>query len=525
MKVRLFLLVVFLILLAGIRWWFAANLELSPDESYYYLWAQHPDISYYSEGPGVALAILAGTSLFGPTEFGVRFLSPLLALGTSIFVYLLGHKLFREKVAFWSVIMLNLLPVFNVESILLTVDSLSIFFWSAALYVFWLSIERSPKFSIFWPVTGVLVGMGFLCKYENAFQLLSILFFLLVVPKYRTELRRANLYILVLGFLLFVLAPVIWNQQHEWIGLEHLFEHRGLNALIAIKPSYLGESLGAQLAIYSPFLLLGFLVALFGSIRKSFHNSKICFLLTFGWPLLLIYTILSLYQGGEPGWAGPAFLSLGILATHFWLHIAKGSQVVGMLCAAALMLSGLLASLSLNTDLLRMIGVPFSYRLDPSSRLHGWKTLAEVVDKFRANFENKIGAKVFIIGDKYQTSSLLSFYLKDKRVEGPGHPPVYIPESQDIENEFSFWPRYDEFVDAGPSPKRDTTFSEESGINPFIDRTALYITDRPEASPPQNLQSAFTRWELLAVYQLDRKQLPLRQLRVFACYQYQTLPL
>ena len=157
--------------------------------------------------------------------------------------------------------------------------------------------------------------------------------------------------------------------------------------------------------------------------------------------------------------------------------------------------------------------------------MRGWKTLAESVDQFRANFENKIGGKVFLIGDKYQTASLLSFYLKDKHVEGPGHPPVYIPESQDIENEFSFWPRYDEFVEADPSVKRDTTFSEEAGINPFIDRTALYITDSPEASPPQNLQSAFTRWELLAVYQLDRRHLPLRQIRVFACYQYQTLPL
>ena len=46
---------------------------------------------------------------------------------------------------------------------------------------------------------------------------------------------------------------------------------------------------------------------------------------------------------------------------------------------------------------------------------------------------------------------MLSFYLKDKRIEGPGHPPVYIPESQDIQNEFSFWPRYDEFVEADPS--------------------------------------------------------------------------
>jgi hypothetical protein len=525
MRVRLLFLIGFLIILTGIRWWLAASAELSPDESYHYLWAQHPDISYYSKGPGVALAILAGTSLFGPTEFGVRFLSPLLALGTSAFIYLLAFRLFREKVAFWSVIVVNLLPVFNVESILITIDSLSIFFWAAALYTFWLSIEQSPKFSILWPVTGILVGMGFLCKYENAFQLLSILLFLCVVPKYRGELARPNLYILLLGFLLFMLAPILWNLRHEWIGLARLFEGGDLNTRLAIRPSHLAESFGRQLAIYSPFLLLGFLVALFGSIRKSFKSSKICYLLAFAWPLLLIYTILALNQAGEPGWTGPAFVSLGILGTHFWLYLAKENRFVGVLSVGALTLSGLMASLTLNTDLVRMIGIPFPYSLDPSSKLRGWKTLAETVDKLRANFENKIGAKVFLIGDKYQTSSLLSFYLKDKPVEGPAHPPVYIPESQDIENEFSFWPRYDEFIEADPSSKRDTTFSEESGINPFMDRSALYITDSSEAGPPQNLQSAFTRWELLAVYELDRKQLPLRQIRVFACYQYQTLPL
>ena len=73
--------------------------------------------------------------------------------------------------------------------------------------------------------------------------------------------------------------------------------------------------------------------------------------------------------------------------------------------------------------------------------------------------------------------------------------------------------------------KRDTTFTEEAGVNPFMDRTALYITDRPEASPPQNLQSAFTRCELVAVYELKRNDLPRSQIRIFACYQYQTLPL
>ncbi len=58
-----------------------------------------------------------------------------------------------------------------------------------------------------------------------------------------------------------------------------------------------------------------------------------------------------------------------------------------------------------------------------------------------------------------------------------------------------------------------------------LNRTALYITDHGDGSPPQALQNSFTRWELVALFQLDRRGLPLREIRVFACYQYQTLPL
>lgn len=525
MKPHLLLLIGFLLLLTGIRWWFGANLELSPDESYHYLWSQHPDVSYYSNGPGVAFAILTGTSIFGSTEFGVRFLSPLLGFCTSIIVYLLGRKLSREKVAFWSVVVLNLLPLFNVESVLLTFNSLSMFFWAAALYTFWLAIERSPRFSIFWPVTGVIIGLGFLCKYENALALVSILFFLIAVPKYRSELRRPNFYILLLCFVPFLAPPILWNLRHDWLGLEQLSNQAIVNALFTIRLSHLSESFGAQLALYSPLLLICLLVALFGSIRKAFQNRKICLLLSFTWPLLLVYLIMALHQVGDPGWTAPAFIGLGILATHYWLQAANQRTVFRGLCIAALILSGLQASLAMNTNLVRTIGISLPFALDPSSKLHGWKTIAEAIDKFRADFENKLGTKVFMIGNEYQTSSMLSFYLKDKRSEGPGHPPVYIPESQDIQNEFSFWPRYDEFVEADPSVKRDTTFTEEAGVNLFIDRTALYITDRPEANPPQNLQSAFTRCQLLAVYELERNGLPLRQVRIFACYQYQTLPL
>jgi hypothetical protein len=525
MNTRLFLLIGFLLLLTGIRCWFAANLELSPDESFHYLWALHPDVSYYHSGPGVALAILAGTSVFGSTEFGVRFFSPLLGFCTSLVVYLLARKLFREKVAFWSVVGLNLLPFFNAHSVFMTVDSLSLFFWAAALYLFWLAIERSPGFSIFWLSTGVLIGLGFLCKYENALELVSIFLFLFVVPKYRTEFRRPNFYLLLLCFLPFLAPAILWNFQHEWLGLDPLTNQAVLNAFLTIRFSHLNESFAAQLALFSPLILICLLIAFFGSIRKAFHNRKVCFLLTFSWPILLLYLLLSLHQASDPGWIAPASVGLGVLATYYWLHLANQRRLVSGICLAALILSGLQAALPLNTNFVRTTGISFPDNLDPNAKLQGWQTIAEAVDKFRVGFETKLGTKVFLIGNEYQTSSLLSFYLKDKRSEGPGHPPVYIPESQDIQNEFSFWPRYDQFVEADPSLKRDTTFTEEAGVNPFMDRTALYITDRPEAVPPQNLQSAFTRWELVAVYELQRSGRPLRQIRIFACYQYQTLPL
>src|SRR6516225_1764396 len=99
MRNRLFVLLFFVLILTGIRLFLAATIELSPDESYYYLWAQHPDFSYYGRGPIVALAVLTGTSLFGSTEFGVRFVGPLFGLGASVFVYLLARKLVREKAA------------------------------------------------------------------------------------------------------------------------------------------------------------------------------------------------------------------------------------------------------------------------------------------------------------------------------------------------------------------------------------------------------------------------------------------
>src|SRR5215210_9531811 len=90
-------LFLFLVLLTLVRYVFIGSYELSPDESYYFMWSQRPALSYFSKGPGVALTIRAGTALFGANEFGVRFFSPLLALGTSLILFFLAKRLYSVR--------------------------------------------------------------------------------------------------------------------------------------------------------------------------------------------------------------------------------------------------------------------------------------------------------------------------------------------------------------------------------------------------------------------------------------------
>src|SRR3954467_6203917 len=57
----------------------SGTIELSKDEAYQWLWSKHLALSYYSKPPGIALIQFAGTSIWGDTQFGVRFFSPLFA--------------------------------------------------------------------------------------------------------------------------------------------------------------------------------------------------------------------------------------------------------------------------------------------------------------------------------------------------------------------------------------------------------------------------------------------------------------
>src|SRR5246127_3473244 len=516
----------FLLALTAIRLSMLATKDLEFDEAHYWMWAGRLAPAYFSNGPGVAFAIRASTAVFGANEFGVRFFSPILAAGTSMLLFYFARRLFNATTASWAVVALNVTPIFNIGAFLMTIDALSVFFWLATMFTFWLALEKSPRFSWYWPATGLLIGLGFLSKYTNAFELISVLIVLALVPRLRREFKRPGVYSLIGVLILCSIPPIVWNAQHAWITLAHLRSRGNLDRALGFHPAEVLSFLGQHFIVYSPLLFFALAWGVIASWRRINQQFKVLFLMWFGLPVFVFYLLLSVNKSAAPNWDGLAFFGFGLVATYFWWERVQTSVVL-RICAGVALLVGLIMSLiALDTDVLRVAGYQLP-RSDPSDRMRGWKSATSALEKMRNDLETQSGEKLFLISDARDRASEISFYLRDKRVEVPGHPPVYIPESQDMVNQFSFWPRYGEFVEikqGAPRPEGEV-YSEENGVNLFVGRDALFVRDGEKQRVPHNIKAGFQSTELIGKIQVSRFGKPLRTWQVFLCRNYRTLPL
>src|SRR5439155_13591320 len=377
--------------------------------------------------------------------------SPILAAGTSLFLFYFGRRLFNENVGFWSVIAFNVTPILNVGAFVMTTDALSIFFWIAAMFTYWRAVEKSPQFSFYWPVTGLLIGLGFLSRWINAFEIVCVLLVLAFAPRLRQEFKRPGLSWLLGCFVICTIPPIVWNAQHAWITMVHLRTRGSLTDDVGFRPLEPLKFFCEHFLFYSPLLFAALVWGVIGSWRRVNQEFKVLFLFWFGLPVFAFYFLLSLNKVAAPNWDALSMLAFGLLAIYFWRERVATHPSLRAGMAAALLIGLVMSALALDTDLIRSAGFKL-WRSDPSDRMRGWKSATAAVEKIRVDLEAKLGERLFLIADARDRASEIAFYLREKRPEGLGHPPVYIIESQDIQNQFSLWPRYDQFVEAKPGP-------------------------------------------------------------------------
>jgi 4-amino-4-deoxy-L-arabinose transferase-like glycosyltransferase len=428
------------ILIAGtiFRLWYSTRLELVGDEAYYWLWSRHPDFCYLDKGPVIAWFIWIGTALFGQTVFGIRFFAVILAGGTGTGIYLLGRQLFSDRVAFWSVVLAAVTPLFAVGAALMTIDTVYIFFWTLAALAFWRAKDEEKW--RWWIVTGVLVGLSMLSKYTGAIELISFVAFSLWHPASRSHFRRPTIYVTLLVAILFLVPVLIWNWRHDF-PTSHFLVHRGaLDEHPHVRPLEVLSFLAQQAGVISPLLFIGLAIGLCWPRFAQTPRAETGYLVILFLPLFLVYLLLSFQKASQANWAAAAYVSGVILVAAKWTQALESRPGLKGVAVAGVVLALLQTAILHDTSWLHLPG-----RLDPLDRARGSRDLAAQI----AELQEKTGARV-VIASKYMTAALLSFYL-------PNQPETFMPVSSPPFNQIVLWPTYRE-----AHPKEDAVFITDS---------------------------------------------------------------
>lgn len=447
----------------------SGTIELSEDEAYQWLWSKHPALSYYSKPPMIAYTQWLGTHLWGDTELGVRFFSPVIAavLGTLLFRFVGRWAGFRT--GFWFLVIVTATPLLAVGSILMTIDPLMVLFWMVAMMAGWRAIaaeitgRESPI--RWWVVTGVGLGCGFLSKYSSPFEWAAFALFFLWIPSARVCLRRPGLWLALSINLVCMLPVLIWNWQHGAVTLIHLQERSGLGGAWMPTLRDFWNFAGAVPFLINPVFLLAAALAAIGVWRtRSWRDSTALqwepdpdfpkrgaspllmkFVFCQGVPLFLFWTAYTLRAQVLPNWISPAVLPLLLLGT-FWWHRrwTEGDVWSVRLLIAGIALGLPLVGLLHNTDwVAKLVGSPLPAKVDPLRRVRGFREVARIVGEQRDRLASE-GHATFVIADHYGRTGLLSFYMPGVRRLAQRNPEVYAISSEKPKNQFWFWPGYSE---------------------------------------------------------------------------------
>jgi 4-amino-4-deoxy-L-arabinose transferase-like glycosyltransferase len=241
-----------LLVLTVLRACLAAVHELSPEEAHLALCAERPAPAFFDFGPLAPWVVKVGTLAGGRSALAVRWLAPVLALVVSGFVYRLSASLYDDRAARWTVLLLNVTPVFNAFGVLFVPASIGFAAWVLAMWFVWRALHRAGRWDRNWAFAGVAMGAGALASPMNLAQPVCLAALLALGRRWRGRLRRPGPWMAV-AIAAAMSAPLwFWQAAHEWlplrahwIGLSRdpqpagLFEWAG-NTLVGLSPLVAG---------------------------------------------------------------------------------------------------------------------------------------------------------------------------------------------------------------------------------------------------------------------------------------------
>ncbi len=372
---------------------------------------------------GYRLANWVRHQIFGQTELGVRFITLLIAAAQSFAVYYLALVSgLHVRTAFWCGIMMAFCPIGMFGSLFAITDGGFLLFWTlASIYTArGHKLRYSTGCEIKQP-NPLLVG---LCIFGGAlfkWPIYIFWFFYFLFRFFYFREQKLSGVLLGVTISLFGLLPGIWwNWSHDWATFRHVAStlqgghgSSGGNAF---------EFLGSQALLLSPILFVLLIIAYVKGI-KSFRNMPVPLIFCCAVSCLSFLIVFSaaFFQKIQGNWALYAY--------------PTGIVVIGWYCCEqslkAFSWAKFGVGLSVALVFLVILWPSFAvfYRINPLKHNLGWNELKAALTAQGYNPEQD-----FLVSDKYQLSSILSFYSHAQKRA------YFLNLEGHRKNQFSYWP-------------------------------------------------------------------------------------
>jgi len=550
--------IVALAVLTLARFLLLASTELDPDEAYVAMCASRADWHYADCGPLPPLLVKAGTAVFGLNEFGVRWAAPLLGLAMTLAGASLAVGLGDGRAAGWTAAAISLLPVTNVASTRLTATSCGVAFLTILAWALWRAIHSHKHRKLLWVVAGLSGAAAVLCHPGNAIIAMLMLALLMTVSRWRKNLVDPMFWAAV-GLIACGLIPLfLWGEDLRLLATVRWERQLGIGTTETIQLEGVPEGgfwrffLESGIA-YTPLIAIGLIWILAWDLRNFFQpQTGRRHALAFALPTTILVTLIAFSRTIDPMLLLPAAIPLIARLTHAWPDVPVSHGLKIGMRSIALVTAALMSLALSQTDLIRKFGNSWGFqqsaptrsgraywsawRGDPSSQQRGWHELAKMVDEVQRSAANDLGGEVpFLIADHQDAAPLIDFYLRaiekrrSKEQGGTELPDekftnniarVQVPATEMPTSSLIGWRGYGApFASLGDH----TPDSRETPTN-FEGRHALYIALGQEPVP-RVITDAFARVEQALAAGQIRGGSRLRDIRIYACYDYRGLPL
>jgi Dolichyl-phosphate-mannose-protein mannosyltransferase len=393
--------VVVLILVSSVvRIVLAAAFGLGTDESYTVANARILALSYVDYPPLHVWLVGVWSWLWNSdAPFVVRL--PFIALfaGSTWMMFRLSSFLFDARAGFWAALLFNLAPVFTLaHASWVLPDGPLIFFLLASAWVVarLLFTGPAPSRSVSgWLLAGALAGLAVLSKYHGLFLLAGVFVFLLSWPPGRRVLASPGPWLGALTTLLLFAPVLIWNADHDWVGLH--FQAQRLSADLSVARVFGG--IAAQAGYLTPWIFVPLLAVWLVSLARGPRLPHRWYLALLASGPIIGFTAANILSKGLPHWPMPGWLfvfpMLGAEAAR--LAQLRPKLMLGASSAAAVTLAAACAVLGTNAMtgwLARDMPEKFA-QSDPTLDLLDWSEVrAAVIERQLLNPETPAIAAV-----------------------------------------------------------------------------------------------------------------------------------